>query len=393
MIEAIVGEQFETTVTFGETGLTPEYRVDDNQGATVIAATGVGVIELGTQGIYSASPTAPGTAGQWTIIWSPDGSFDPASIAADDLVTYSTAIPTPPVPPLQPISGDDVGGGGPCQTWTDSDTVAACCAIDSSDTSVLDTAVVAASQALFRLVPRYTGTCGPTRVRPCGSGCGDVLWGSWAWSGTQWASMSAFGPDGIIFNPEPRPTSRGCGCSPLGRVRLAGRVREILEVTIDGVIISADTYRLDNRKWLTRIPDPADPDTRLFWPSCQDMEQPETASGTFSVLYTFGVDPPVPAQLAAQELACAIYKTMCGGTTDIEDCPLPNNVTRVVRQGITVDLAAFTGWGFDPVRRQWQTGLPLVDLFLNAYNPTGRRKRRATVWSPDMERAAQKLGT
>lgn len=289
------------------------------------------------------------------------------------------------------LDGD--GETGPCETWVTAEEVEECCAASESS-SDFQMAAEAASQALFALVPRFSGTCGPTRVRPCASPCSSSPWGGYAWSGIEWLVSASWGPGGLIANPEPLPVSRGCGCRPLSRVLLSGRVRDVLEVTVDGAVVDPATYRLDEKRWLTRIPDPADLGTRLFWPSCQDMEQAETEDGTFSVLYTYGVAPPLPAKYAAKELACAIFQTcQSEGGANSDDCPLPNNVTRIQRQGITLDLKAFTGWGFDKTRGQWQTGMPLVDLFLNAYNPTGRRKRRSLVWSPDMDRAAQKLGT
>lgn len=283
------------------------------------------------------------------------------------------------------VIGD--GEHGPCEPWITSDDVEECCSAAESSIDYTE-AADAASQVLFKLVPRYSGTCGPRLVRPCGTRCG-AMWQGLSWVGDGWwRSTTMFG----IGIGDPPPATRGCGCNPLSRVLLAGRVRDVLEVKIDGAVVDPSTYRLDGRKYLTRLPD-AD-GNRQFWPSCQNLELDESQDGTFSVLYTFGVSAPLPAKMAARELACAIFQT-CALDADAnpEDCPLPNNVTRVQRQGITIDLTAFTGWGFDPKRRQWQTGLPLVDMFLNAYNPGGRRKRRSLVWSPDMDRAAKKLGT
>lgn len=283
---------------------------------------------------------------------------------------------------------------GPCEPWVSPDEVAECCSASQSSEDFTD-AAVAASEVLYALVPRFSGVCGPTRVRPCGEPCGGGSWFGWGWgNGNGWVAPVGISPL-FYVGYEPIPPSRGCGCQALSRVKLSGRVRDVLEVTIDGTTVDPATYRVDDDEWLTRLPDPADPDTRLFWPSCQDMEQPETATSTFSVLYTYGVAPPLAAVLAAKELACAIYTTCqldSGAAANDDSCPLPNNVTRVQRQGITVDLKSFTGWGFSAANGQWQTGMPLVDMFLNAYNPTGRRRRRARAWSPDMMRPARRLG-
>ena len=83
----------------------------------------------------------------------------------------------------------------------------------------------------------------------------------------------------------------------------------------------------------------------------------------------------------------------CGGSSsssDLGDCKLPSGITRITRQAVTMDFAGFRAWG----RKGgiWQTGLPLVDAFLNAYNPHGLR-RRPLIWSPDQAPYAYEVGT
>ncbi len=354
------------------------YRVEDNDGNVVIAASAMDA-ELGTSGVYRKAITTPGTEGEFTIIYSKDGTFDPTTNAVDYLVTYDPGTAAPDVPPLIPISGDGADSVGPCQAWTTAELAAACCGIDSMDD--LDGPVVAASQVLFELSNRqYAGTC-ERRVRPCGSTCG----GPWQnWQGWGWLPMNRGGAfaDFGVYGAWPSGAnglaSVGCGCTPLDRIPLAGSAREILEVTIDGEIVAADSYRLDERRWLTRT-------DGLAWPACQDMTQPETEDGTFSILYTYGQDPPSAGILAAQELACAIHQTCPGGAaTDADDCPLPSGVTKIERIGITIDLDAFKDWGWQP-GRGWATGLFLTDMFLNTYAPQGRQGR-TRVWSPDTRR-------
>jgi len=379
-LRAVVGTEFEAPFGARETGLvgTVAYRIDDMDGNTVVGPTTAGIIELGTTGFYVASPNAPGTVGTWLVIWSKDGTFDPTTNAADVLTTVASAAELD-VPDLPSMATDAEGTVGPCQAWTTSDRVAECCG-DESDVSVYDEAVVAASQVLYALVPRFSGVCGPLRVRPCVSTSCAFPWRDTpvTWTGNGWAGLRT---------AEPVPRQRGCGCSPISYVPLAGYVQEVLEVTIDGSIIPDDQYRLDfTRRRLERLyDDNGDP---AFWPSCQDDRADHTADGTFSVLYTFGVPVPVLGQMAAAELACAIYQTCAGGAgaAAATECPLPNGVVRVVRQGITIELDPFRAFAFDVARKRWNTGLPLVDQFLNTFNPRGRRKRRAHILSPDVPR-------
>lgn len=370
-----IGQSFETTFAARETGLvgTVAYRIDDNEGSTIVGPTTAGITELGTTGIYAASPTAPGTEGTWTIIWTKDGTFDPTTLGVDTLVTYDPGVAGPTIPDLPPTSDDGISSVGPCQAWSTADEVAAFCG-SGSDADEYEDATVAASQVLYALsAHRFPGTCSRS-VRPCGtSRCAPwdlrVLWG-----GTDWI--------------DPYDRSRGCGCTPLSVVPLAGYAREIIEVLIDGQAVDPDTYRLDERRRLVRLDDP-DSGERLYWPSCQNLAVDSSEEGTFEVTYTYGVDPPAIGQMAARELACAIYDAGADAALS-EECVLPNGVTKIVRQGLTIELVGEAGFGF--VDGVWKTGLPLVDMFLNAYNPTGRRKRRTMVWSPDLDRFPRAVG-
>lgn len=354
-IEVAPAEEFESCFDSGISGQvgTASWMLIDNDGGVWFSASTDDIVESpAASGIYCAQRTAPIAAGHYTIVWSVDGTYDPATVGIEDLLVEIASVTPTPLPPL--IGS---GSGGPCRAWTTEEEVADCCGItDTADIAELTTPVVAASQLLYVLGGRqHPGTC-ERLVRPCAKayGCPPSPW------------------DGY---------SRGCGCSGLDRVPLAGRAQEILEVRIDGDVVDPDTYRLDESRWLTRVPAPSDLTTRLYWPSCQDMELDELQEGTFSILYTYGVDPPVPAQLAAKELACALWETQCAGGATSEECRLPNGVTKVEREGITIELNAFRAWGRDENGR-WNTGMPLVDAFLNAYNPEGLR-RGMRVWSPD----------
>lgn len=373
MIVKRPNEAYEAVYDSGTSGLvgTIAVRVEDNQGNIVVPASTAGIIEFGTTGIYRSNQISPALEGQFSIIWSDTGTFAAGTGGVEDLVVTTATAGLEPLPPL---AADGSGTVGPCSAWTTSEDVADCCAADGSDVSVFDPSVIAASELLYAYSgKRFAGTC-ERRVRPCSTQTCAGPWRHWDGGAWNWATYEGGG----------RVTmGSGCGCRALSRVPLAGFVREVLEVTIDGAIVDPNTYRVDERFWLSRVRDPADFDTPLYWPACQDMDKPETEDGTFSVLYTYGVDPPVAGQLAARELACAVYKTCAAGGATSGDCPLPNGVVKIVRQNVTIELSPFAAWGqADGV---WRTGMPLVDAFLNAYNPTGAR-RRASVWSPDTPR-------
>lgn len=281
---------------------------------------------------------------------------------------------------------------GPCETWVTAAEVAACCAAADvgSDSSVLDASAVAASQVLFELSGgQFSGSCEVVAARPCADDCGcwgwllepmspgapQVAWGSFGWG--SWPGGWGWGWDGCGSNR--------CGCGALSRATLSGYpVTEITEVKIDGVVVDPTGYRLDGWKYLTRL---ADPDTleERFWPACQRLDLDDTELGTWSVSYRSGVDPPPLGIQAAAQLACQIFLA-CSGSAS---CDLPAGVTKIDRQGITIERAPFLAWGLK--QGAWATGLSLVDLFLSSYNPAGLRRRTA-VWNPDSELYAERVG-
>lgn len=349
-------QPFEAVYAQGEDGLvgTLEVAILDNDGNVVTGPTTTNITEAivdGTPiGVYTwNAPAAPAALGQYSIVWSPDGTWDAETTSTPDELVVVDASAGGVLPP---IPGPAEGGmaTGPCSAWTTTTAVAACCGAVEDET-VYEDAVAAASEVLYEASGRrFVGLCQQT-VRPCRSDtmCGVQVLSRGhviGWSGGNW--------DGY-----------DCGCSPLSRVKLAGQVRAIVEVKIDGVVVDPDTYRIDEEMWLVRKND-------ARWPSCQALSYDDTEAGTFSVTYTYGQSPPVMGQQAARELACEIYRA-CNND---EACRLPTGVTRITRSGITIERT-FMGRDSDGV---WRTGLPLVDLFLNRYNPSGI-PRRAVFWS------------
>jgi hypothetical protein len=255
-----------------------------------------------------------------------------------------------------------------CTPWITGDDVAECCSVETTDGAIFDTAAEQASELLFQLSGRqFPGECEKT-VRPSCDPC---------WCGYQILSR------GHVVGPWDwgYPLAGLCGgclvaCSP-SLVKLSGYpVREITEVLINGVALVAGTdYRLYNSRYLMRLDDG-------HWPWAQDLTLPNSEDNTFSVTYSYGADPPSLGVSAAAQLACEIYRA-CSG----ESCALPAGVTRIQRQGITIDKLAFTNWGF--LGGVWRTGLSLVDAFLSAYNPSNLQ-RRPVFFAPGKRQYAQR---
>ena len=257
---------------------------------------------------------------------------------------------------------------GPCSPWITGDDVAACCNVETSSGALFDQAAEAASDLLFELSARiYAGECGPRTVRPWCDSC---------WCGYQILSR------GYVIGPwdygYPLYLCDSCliACSP-SLIKLAGvPVREIDEVLIDGDVVDPSLYTIWNDRYLKRL-------DSAHWPMAQNLTLSDTEDHTFSITYTYGADPPELGQMAAAQLGCQIYASCPDGSGE---CVLPAGTTRVIQQNVVEEKLAFTQWAFQAGR--WQTGLGLVDMFLNAYNPAGI-KRRPTFWRPGKRQYAQ----
>lgn len=272
---------------------------------------------------------------------------------------------------------------GPCTSWITADDVRECCSIsDSGSTTdeLLDRLGVAASQVLYELSGRrFSGVC-ESVVRPCQTqGCGINFLPAGLgllpyWGGGYWSGLGSGWGDNGIGNAGVQ-----CGCSPLSQVLLGYPTVEVLEVLIDGVVVPADEYRVDEWRYLIRVADSAG--VPRYWPSCQNLMLDTTEAGTFQVTYTHGVAPPSVGIDAAAQLACTFYQ-QCQGL----DCNLPVGASKITRQGVTIDRGLLASWFLSNQNGGgWSTGLALVDAFLTAYNPS-RLRRAPAVFTPDLTR-------
>jgi hypothetical protein len=365
------GATFEATFNSGLAGLvgTVEVAINDNEGNTVFGPTTADITEIiiagNPTGIYSAILVAPATEGQYSIVWSETGDFEADTSSSEDLLVAFSILGLSALPPLT-----DFGPGTtpPCSAWTTRAAVASCCPGFSDDTTdAQDAAIRAATEILFAVSnDLYPGECGPVTVRPCNQGCS--CWGPWSL--------------GLGYSWDPTRTrwmceGKVCGCSPTSEVVLSGvPIREIEEVLIDGVPLDADEYALIEPNVLVRMRDITDPNRRLVWPGCQIMDLPETEEGTFAISYTYGADPPQAGRSAAAALACEIWQA-CGATGE---CALPENVSRVIREGITLESANLAAAAL----RQGITGIAAIDSFVGAFAAEGGAGR-SSVWSPDLD--------
>jgi hypothetical protein len=362
---------FEATYESGTDGLVGQLAVaiHDADGNVVVGPQTTDIVELNVggqpTGTYSAVLIAPATVGQYVILWSNDGTFDPqAGGAAEDLEVEVAILGLSPLPPLE---DGGAGMGPPCSAWTSRAAVASCCeGFSDATTDSQDAAIRAASEILWEVSNHlYPGECGPVTVRPCNQGCG--CWNHWA--------------SGMEYSWDPIRSrwmcdTHVCGCSPTSEVVLAGvPIREITEVLIDGVALDTDEYALIEPNVLVRLRDVIEPNSRNVWPGCQIMDLPETEEGTFAITYTYGADPPQAGRNAAAVLACEIWKA-CRE----QECALPSGVTRVERQGITIETPSLAAKALV----SGMTGITAIDAFIAPFSGHVSGLR-SSVWSPDLD--------
>jgi hypothetical protein len=193
-----------------------------------------------------------------------------------------------------------------------------------------------------------------------------------------------------------RPNRGSCGCSyarpgcnRVPEVRLPGYpVIAITEVLIDGSPVDADTYRLDDKRYLVRLPATVD-DRNEGWPCCQRMDLDDTELNTFSIAYTWGAKPDHAGLAAQQALGCELH--LASNPETASQCRLPKSiVSAITRQGVSYDftrginlatcgLIEVTMWldALATDRKGTMTGARIIDPAAIARR--GRRARRPYV--------------
>lgn len=255
---------------------------------------------------------------------------------------------------------------GPCSAWDPVN----CGPWPDELESVREYALMAATEVLWERTKRRFGLCEIT-LRPCRRTCAPYAALSWlpTWGGSNgdwgWPYPALLG--GRWYNLGCGFCENECSCAVLYQIELPTPVAEIVEIKIDGSVLSSSSYRVDNWRWLVRL-------DGQNWPLCQDLNKADTEVDTWSVTATYGEAVPMLGMFAVNELGLEVAKTCIG-----QSCGNPSSVTKqVVRQGVTkIFMGASKG----------QTGLFFTDRFINTYNPTNSGV--ATIYnidSPKMRR-------
>jgi hypothetical protein len=246
----------------------------------------------------------------------------------------------------------------PCEPWEPF----WACDVACLSPTVTGQAVEIATGVMWALSGRRFGYCTQT-LRPCARTCPENA-PSYDW-GSMYPLPALIG--GFWYNLTCGLCGDSCSCTELSEVLLPGPVAEITLIKIDGEPLVTGAYRVDNGNRLVRTDGGK-------WPFCNDLSKPDTEAGTWSVTYKTGSPIPAAGSLAVGELACELSKSLAQDST----CRLPRSVTSTIRQGVTINYADIT-----KMLEGGNTGLFLVDLFIQTYNPH-HLAQRPRVWSPDI---------
>lgn len=220
-----------------------------------------------------------------------------------------------------------------------------------------------AVQSLRMLTAYRVGGC-PISVRPATRACRTRTWRTYPVGGDLDGPWQPVNLGGQWLNIGCGHTET-CSCLASKQVILTGATI-VTEVLVDGMTLDPAAYRLDVGGRLVRLDGEG-------WPLCQDLSKSDSEVGTWSVTYLQGV--PVDGLGAyVAGLLTAEFLEACGGG----QCSLPDTVSQVVRQGVTLTFAP----GLFP---GGLTGIRAVDAWTERWNPY-RHKTPPGVWSPDLVR-------
>jgi len=220
---------------------------------------------------------------------------------------------------------------------------------------------LALASATLRRLSGYRVTNCPVSVRPCKPSCAAACgpYYSALYTGPGW--QPHIGVEGLWVNTCSHLSD--CSCGPLCEIILPGPVGEIVEVDIGGTLLT-DYAVQGNRLVYTGSGD-------CPFPTCQDLAAAPGEPNTFTVTYINGYPPDALASYAVGILAMEFAKACTGGK-----CKLPNGTTSVVRQGVSIEIAAGSFPGGN-------TGIREVDAWIALWRPEGSPRWAPRVWSPD----------
>lgn len=237
---------------------------------------------------------------------------------------------------------------------------------DGYSPAVREVAAALATGLMWAATGRHYGLCEIT-VQPCNPRQHGTDYQTWplltdGWAGDGWGQYLPVIENGTWYNR----CGFGCRCGARCEVPLDGPTtkEQISEVIVDGAVVNPSAYQVHDGYLLVRIDGEC-------WPYCNDYSVQDPIR--FQVTYGRGDPIPAHVQYASEILSCQFAKACAGAP-----CSLPERLTSLTRQGLTVDVFQGEGW-----EDMYRTGIPQVDAVIAYENPL-RRTERPIVMSPDL---------
>jgi hypothetical protein len=133
---------------------------------------------------------------------------------------------------------------------------------------------------------------------------------------------------------------------------------EVSEIRLDGVVLDASAYRVENSKFIRRI-------DGQYWPYINSFAIPQMAGHEqeIQVDITVGRDVPIELKMACADLACELKKA-CNSD---ESCTLPPHVRSIARRGVDIQIDDITSLFKDGL-----FGIPTIDMAIRTHGNCAR---------------------
>lgn len=146
-------------------------------------------------------------------------------------------------------------------------------------------------------------------------------------------------------------------------------VTEIISVTFNEVEQDLDNFRINDYRYLERLDEKK-------WPTQYGEDYQDVV-----VTFNYGIKPPPLGVEAAKAIAAEVMKACLN-----KECSLPDRATHISRRGVSITISDYEALAQDFI------GIFLVDLFLQAVNPT-KARIQSFVTRPGHAAKTRRLGT
>jgi len=240
---------------------------------------------------------------------------------------------------------------GLCQPWVTVDEFLLCCDSIDEDTppEIIEKAIMVASNTLYLMSgKKFKGTCQHT-VTVCKENCTNTT-----------NKRRCLADNEIELGYWP--------ITDIISITFDGE-EQLPEKDEDGEFLTDSNFRINDYRYLEKLDGP--------WPVQYGQDYQEVV-----ITLEYGVNPPDLGVEAAKALASEIAKACLYK----KDCQLPDRAIAVSRRGVTYTLSDYK------ILQKDFLGITLVDIFLQAVNPT-KARMQSMIIQPGKSARTRRIGT